>query len=174
MCLPILHRIGRTGRAGASGLAVTLVAPDDARLVAEVEKLIKKKAQVQLLALPGGERREEREDRGRRDFRDRRDGRSDGRSDASARDSVYATRQLPGQPPNPFFDRPYEPAAQGEAAELPAWEKAAHSAPAIARPGLLSPNIKPRRQVAALFKPRAQEPGEADAAPSQTPDGQPG
>ena len=169
-----VHRIGRTGRAGASGLAVTLVAPGDARLVAEVEKLIKKKVQVQPLALPGGERREGREDRGRRDFRDRRDGRSDGRSDASARDSVYATRQLPGQPPDPFFDRPYEPAAQGEAAELPAWEKAARSAPAIARPGLLSPNIKPRRQVAALFKPRTQEPGEADAAPSQAPDGQPG
>ena len=81
---------------------------------------------------------------------------------------------MPGQPTDPFFDQPYEPAAQGEAAELPAWEKAARSAPAIARPGLLSPNIKPRRQVAALFKPRAQEPGEADAAPSQTPDGQPG
>ena len=136
------------------------MAPGDARLVAEVEKLIKKKAQVQPLALPGGERREGREDRGRRDFRDRRDGRSEGRSegrsDASARDSVYATRQLPGQPTDPFFDRPYEPAAQGEAAELPAWEKAARSAPAIARSGLLSPNIKPRRQVAALFKPRAQ------------------
>ena len=169
-----VHRIGRTGRAGASGLAVTLVAPGDARLVAEVEKLIKKKVQVQPLALPGGERREGREDRGRRDFRDRRDGRSDGRSDVSARDSVYATRQLPGQPTDPFFDQPYEPAAQGEAAELPAWEKAARSAPAIARPGLLSPNITPRRQVAALFKPRAQEPGEADAAPSQTPDGLPG
>ena len=169
-----VHRIGRTGRAGASGLAVTLVAPGDARLVAEVEKLIKKKAQVQPLALPGGERREGREDRGRRDFRDRQDGRSGGRSDASARASVYATRQLPGQPPDPFFDQPYEPAAQGEAAELPAWEKAARSAPAIARSGLLSPNIKPRRQVAALFKPRAQEPGAADAAPSQTPDGQPG
>ncbi|NWG74402.1 MAG: DEAD/DEAH box helicase, partial [Rubrivivax sp.] len=36
-----VHRIGRTGRAGASGLAVTLVTRDDARLVAEIEKLIK-------------------------------------------------------------------------------------------------------------------------------------
>ena len=36
-----VHRIGRTGRAGASGLAVTLVARDDLRLVGEIEKLLK-------------------------------------------------------------------------------------------------------------------------------------
>ncbi len=32
-----VHRIGRTGRAGASGLAVTLVSGSDARLVADIE-----------------------------------------------------------------------------------------------------------------------------------------
>ncbi|MCA3579277.1 MAG: DEAD/DEAH box helicase, partial [Bradyrhizobium sp.] len=35
-----VHRIGRTGRAGATGVAMTLVTPEDAELVAEVEKLI--------------------------------------------------------------------------------------------------------------------------------------
>src|SRR6059058_5873382 len=35
-----VHRIGRTARAGASGLAITLVARDDTRLVADIEKLI--------------------------------------------------------------------------------------------------------------------------------------
>ena len=42
-----VHRIGRTGRAGASGIAVTLVTNHDARLVGEIEKLIKKKINVE-------------------------------------------------------------------------------------------------------------------------------
>lgn len=35
-----VHRIGRTGRAGASGLAISLVAPDELKLLAGVEKFI--------------------------------------------------------------------------------------------------------------------------------------
>jgi ATP-dependent RNA helicase RhlE len=42
-----VHRIGRTGRAGASGLAVTLVTRDDTRLVSDIEKLIKKKLDIE-------------------------------------------------------------------------------------------------------------------------------
>src|SRR5882724_8259363 len=42
-----VHRIGRTGRAGASGLAVTLVSRDDTRLVSDIEKLIKKKIEIE-------------------------------------------------------------------------------------------------------------------------------
>ena len=38
-----VHRIGRTGRAGASGTAISFVAPDDGKLLAEIEKLIKRK-----------------------------------------------------------------------------------------------------------------------------------
>ncbi len=34
-----VHRIGRTGRAGKSGIAITIVAPSDARSVAAIEKL---------------------------------------------------------------------------------------------------------------------------------------
>ena len=37
-----VHRIGRTGRAGASGLAVSLVAPEEDRLLGNVERFIKK------------------------------------------------------------------------------------------------------------------------------------
>ncbi len=35
-----VHRIGRTGRAGKTGIAVTLVTPADAELIADIEKLI--------------------------------------------------------------------------------------------------------------------------------------
>jgi superfamily II DNA/RNA helicase len=38
-----VHRIGRTGRAGATGIAITLATDDDAENVAEVEKLIGQK-----------------------------------------------------------------------------------------------------------------------------------
>jgi ATP-dependent RNA helicase RhlE len=37
-----VHRIGRTGRAGASGRAISLVAPEDEKLLADIEKLLKK------------------------------------------------------------------------------------------------------------------------------------
>ncbi len=42
-----VHRIGRTGRAGASGLAVTFVSASDGRLVADLEKLLKKKIDLE-------------------------------------------------------------------------------------------------------------------------------
>lgn len=38
-----VHRIGRTGRGGATGTAYTLVAPEDAENIAEIEKLTKHK-----------------------------------------------------------------------------------------------------------------------------------
>ena len=42
-----VHRIGRTGRAGASGTAISFVSPDDGKLLAEIEKLIKRKLEEQ-------------------------------------------------------------------------------------------------------------------------------
>ena len=38
-----IHRIGRTGRAGATGIAITLATEDDAERVADIEKLIGQK-----------------------------------------------------------------------------------------------------------------------------------
>jgi ATP-dependent RNA helicase RhlE len=37
-----VHRIGRTGRAGSSGIALSLVCGDEAKLLAEIEKLLKR------------------------------------------------------------------------------------------------------------------------------------
>ena len=46
-----VHRIGRTGRAGREGRAFTLAAPDDAKLVAAIEKLTGKP--IPPLSIPG-------------------------------------------------------------------------------------------------------------------------
>ncbi|MEO5699402.1 MAG: DEAD/DEAH box helicase [Casimicrobiaceae bacterium] len=45
-----IHRIGRTGRAGATGRAISFVAPEEERLLDEIEKLLKKKVPVDTAA----------------------------------------------------------------------------------------------------------------------------
>ncbi|MGI4731751.1 MAG: DEAD/DEAH box helicase [Janthinobacterium lividum] len=85
-----VHRIGRTGRAGAMGTAYTFVAPDDAENIANIEKLtgqtIERLVPVERTAIAeaapgydGPERQDERsgEDRPRGDRSPRRRGRSD-------------------------------------------------------------------------------------------------
>ena len=67
-----VHRIGRTGRAGASGMALSLMVDHDQKALAEIEKLTKRKLDVQELQLPAsargrGERRSRDDRRGYRD-----------------------------------------------------------------------------------------------------------
>jgi superfamily II DNA/RNA helicase len=131
-----VHRIGRTGRAGASGIAVTLVARDDTRLVSEIEKLIKKKIELEPFEL-------EDDRRPRRSYGDRDE---EAGGERRRERSSYASRAPAPAPRDPFFDRPYEPPST-EAP--PAWDrKEAAPAPSAVR---ASPNIKPKRQVAALL-----------------------
>ena len=141
-----VHRIGRTGRAGASGLAITLVAREDARLIAELEKLLRRKVEVEALEIDEAPPRPDwRRDRARHDDDlDRAD-----RGPSRTRDEPRRA----AAPADPLFDRPYEPASTSEP---PAWEKPAAAAP---RRGM-SANIKPRRKVAALLSAKAP----ADAA----------
>ena len=67
-----VHRIGRTGRAGASGMALSLMVDHDQKAMAEIEKLTKRKLDVQELQLPDsargrGERRSRDDRRGHRE-----------------------------------------------------------------------------------------------------------
>jgi len=48
-----VHRIGRTGRAGMTGEALSLVAPDEMRLLADIEKLLKRSITRVNVELPG-------------------------------------------------------------------------------------------------------------------------
>jgi ATP-dependent RNA helicase RhlE len=154
-----VHRIGRTGRAGASGLAVSFVASSDQRLVVDIEKLIKTKIEIEPLEFDEDQPRISEQGRindGRRMYR---------ASDEIAAEAGSARPQhdrperrerrehLPHRqaaaPRDPFFDQPYEPSAAATANAQPAWDDAAKSAPAR---GGMSANIKPKKKVAALFK----------------------
>jgi ATP-dependent RNA helicase RhlE len=170
-----VHRIGRTGRAGASGLAVSLVSGSDARLMADIEKLIKKKIDVEPFEVEQPRRFSERGERSERDGerssyrRERRDD-TDTRPDVAASGSAGAASGREGResfrdasrdsrpvrsaprraPQDPFFDKPYEPDPSAD----PVWEDK-DAAPA--QPGNggassgLSRFIKPKRKVAALL-----------------------
>jgi superfamily II DNA/RNA helicase len=156
-----VHRIGRTGRAGASGLAVTLVSPSDTRLVSDIEKLIKTKLEVETYPLEDDrsrgnandarrddrreDRRPERFDRGTERGTERGFERQREADDSRERRSSFRPAQASK---DPFFEKPYE-APTAEQASAASWEASAKSV--SSRPGL-SANIKPKRKVAALFK----------------------
>ncbi len=138
-----IHRIGRTGRAGASGVAITLVARDDMRLLGEIEKLLKMK--IELEALQIDDDRPVRRPRAPRDEERAVD--SAERPERPERAVAPRRAPAPSRSSDPFFDQPYEPKAAGSPESAPAWEKTA--APAAGK--LPSPNIRPKKKVAALL-----------------------
>jgi superfamily II DNA/RNA helicase len=131
-----IHRIGRTGRAGASGVALSLMTGEDERLLAEIEKLIKRKLPVERLDVAPAEARPRRERReaGAESSAPRRR-----RADTDARASRVA-----GYSSDPFFYQPYEAKAPEPA------EMAETAADAAERSPTGAPR-KPRRPVAALL-----------------------
>ncbi len=121
-----VHRIGRTGRAGLSGLAMTIATGAEDRAVAGIERLIKRSIEVQPLDLPRPSRRE------------RHDRQEDRRRDASRGRAEPASARK-GPPVDEFFTKPYEPA-----------ETVAEAATADNEPSATSRSKKPAK-VAALL-----------------------
>ncbi len=154
-----VHRIGRTGRAGASGLAVSFVAPSDARLVSDIEKLLKQKIELEALEFEENQpdiRRQGRINDGRRMYAQAQDAATADAPAAQPRGRFAAAhsaaperRRESSRGPNPsrdpFFDKPYEPSTSTVAGT-------ATETRVTSTRGGISANIKPKRRVAALFK----------------------
>ena len=145
-----VHRIGRTGRAGLTGEAISLVAPEDLEALAAIEKLINKK--LERVLVPGfanagtvatmvsgesGEaaHRHKNADAGRsRQGSQRRsehrppqktEHKSEHASEQKLQHSIpqHSQPRMPQKPHDPIFSRPYEPAtatAVPKVAEEPA------------------------------------------------------
>ncbi len=149
-----VHRIGRTGRAGASGVAITLVNRDDNRLVSEIEKLTKKKIELEALELDERPvrqhpRRSHESDDGEQATTrasHSRVGADDAAPRASSKEpSSRPWRTAPKPAADPFFDKPYEP----DLTATPDWD--ASTWPDAPKRDLASPLMKSKKRVAALL-----------------------
>jgi superfamily II DNA/RNA helicase len=102
-----VHRIGRTGRAGASGQAMSLMVAEDQRLLSEIEKMLRR-------SIPKESLRPQREP-----------------VRAKSAPQEKSVRQEKSVPQDPIFSQPYEPkAADPVGLAPPASGSAASAAPA--------------------------------------------
>ena len=100
-----VHRIGRTGRAGAKGISISFVANRDLQFIKRIERFTGQKIAVEVIV--GMEPRSKssgRSDMDSRDSRPSRSPRSD--SDRPARDSFHADGDRPRRPFQADGDRP--------------------------------------------------------------------
>ena len=125
-----VHRIGRTGRAGASGLAIMMMTGADERGVAAIEKLTKQHFERAEHQAEPRDRRD-RPDRGERAERSGRGERGERGERPERRERAERAERAPARtaPVDPFFSQPYEPSGAGATSAAPA------PAPAPTTPG---------------------------------------
>ncbi|OIR19774.1 ATP-dependent RNA helicase RhlE [mine drainage metagenome] len=88
-----VHRIGRTGRAGASGTAISLVSPEEEKYLLEIEKLIKTEISKERVSSPQPVAKAHRAPRGE--------------ASEHRREHHASAPKKPSH--DPWFDKPYEP-----------------------------------------------------------------
>ncbi|MCL2160918.1 MAG: DEAD/DEAH box helicase [Betaproteobacteria bacterium] len=141
-----VHRIGRTGRAGHKGRAVSLVSPEERHWLAEIQKLIK--FEIPRESVPGFDPEAEPSGLGA-GARDRVRRGANARVEREGGGSGSAKRERPSQvvPSSPMiatdgfdFSKPYEPSAS----LVPQEEKQPVRAAS-------SPPVRPQRPLAALL-----------------------
>lgn len=136
-----VHRIGRTGRAGMPGEAISLVCPDEHRLLADIEKLLKRAIPRQAAENFESERSRERPPRHERAPREHE------RPAQQARPAHRAPVPPAATSAGGFdFSKPYEPstsnAARPVAAPPPSKPRTSHTRPTAALLGGVAPLAK--------------------------------
>jgi ATP-dependent RNA helicase RhlE len=96
-----VHRIGRTGRAGASGTAISLVCPEEEKYLKEIEKLIKREIPRETAVVAERPRERAREAR-------------EPRAESADRKPAAPRSPAPRKNQDPWFDKPYEPSGNAE------------------------------------------------------------
>ena len=98
-----VHRIGRTGRAGALGVAISFVSPEEDKYLVEIEKLIKRQIPKETIAI------ERQSSKARESSSTNKSSRHQSNGAASNQDA-QATKRVPAKKKSsdPWFDKPYE------------------------------------------------------------------
>jgi ATP-dependent RNA helicase RhlE len=110
-----VHRIGRTGRAGLPGEAISLVSPEEMKFLEEIERLLKRALpRASTPELPAGDRPAHRP----REVRHERGGERHRYDRGGERLASKPQPAAPLRPAQPGFDytKPYEPASSGQPA----------------------------------------------------------
>jgi superfamily II DNA/RNA helicase len=135
-----VHRIGRTGRAGASGDALSLCSPNERKQLADIEKLIKRPLDLQRLTVEAPVRHHHEDRPLRRERSESRDERTRRRPGGASGSYDRPHHHHRAQPVDDFFLKPYEPSP----ASVRNFEESAASNGAPQKPA-------PKRQLAALL-----------------------
>jgi ATP-dependent RNA helicase RhlE len=141
-----VHRIGRTGRAGAFGKAISLVSPEEEKYLNEIEKLIKKEIEKETAVVPHAARvRAPRAEHAERSHAPKAGNSSGSREPEKLTpprvEHAERSHARPAAPKKPshdsWFDKPYEPGG----GPIPARQAE-------------QPANKPKKPVAAIFQRR--------------------
>ena len=128
-----VHRIGRTGRAGASGIAISFVSPEEDKYMVEIEKLIKRQIPKEVVAI---------EKTGARSHSNPRPATSktSHTKTATSNQDATATKRTPVKKKSndPWFDKPYEAVVSQQTASVRAISTS--KTPVAALLGGLRPN----------------------------------
>ena len=100
-----VHRIGRTGRAGASGVAISLVCEEEEKYLAEIEKLIKRTIDKEKAEVTAASRKPAHHASRESTVKSNDDVIESNRTKHSAKPRQHARKPSA----DPWFDKPYEP-----------------------------------------------------------------
>ena len=172
-----IHRIGRTGRAGTKGDAISLVCEDEKELLDGIQKLLKLKLNTTIIAgfdpeTPshaagsesprGGRNRTERAVPEPRRSSGARSGEPNGTPPASRSKEPRQRGEHGGQarrpkiPEDPLFSQPYTPSTPADSQSVTSAETTAASSSIDKRPGHARPGQQ-TKPLAALFRPRSPD-----------------